>query len=725
MNWEVWDMSLKTFLSEKLFSKALIKADIRNHWPWPVAAFVVLVFNFILMLDRGMPSENYTDAQIFDRFMDMFSFAYIFALFYGLFMGIKLFMYLDKINSVSCMHGLPFSRRKLYLSHIASGAFLTLLPAAVMTVIMLLVGVPFERTYFLPECCLSFFTSYTVYSLIAFAIAVFAMTVCGNVLVSVLFSGFIAALPAALIGFFVYIGETSVYGYYVPDMVEDILYFLYVFPDKLFPAGFLTYLVGGILFLVAGYFIYKIRPLENCEEVVAFKKLRPLFVFAVGLVMGMISHMFLSGLVGMSGSLLTMLPLGIVGVVGAAMIARKSVRLKGTWVYTIIYVCLVVYASLSVKYDFLGYERRLPDADKIEYIETNVSGSNHYHYDNWLTYDKLPDYRLTTEEEIETARALHAAYIAQKNDSYGVVRNYLPNVVYDDNNHFTITYKLKNGATVKRNYHYLREESFEQYKLPLLNLYKVKAARWPVLDEVEKEIVSVTAYDDRISIPAVSYYGTNAERIIEALKYDLINNSYEDLYTTGGALSLRIEFYVPATVKATGKRPATVAEKDEYTERFTVQLNKNYERTLDVLGIVGYEITNRENFEAVEKIVIRNARAHDRLVSGDYEDLYYEDYYYETGSPVRAEVYETKEFDGDYIVGKSRYDATITDKDDMLEIYEYTGVGFEPGLNLSDIARAKYYRIYLFNFKNEIFYSQGFSVIPENLPAHLQQYFVK
>ena len=52
MNWEVWVMNSKTSLFDRIFSKALIKADIRNNWMWSAVFFVVLILN-VMSLPKG------------------------------------------------------------------------------------------------------------------------------------------------------------------------------------------------------------------------------------------------------------------------------------------------------------------------------------------------------------------------------------------------------------------------------------------------------------------------------------------------------------------------------------------------------------------------------------------------------------------------------------------------------------------------------------------------
>ena len=175
-------MNSKTSLFDKFFSKALLK----NHWVWMVVASAMVIINVLIL-----PS-SFVYTKTFSVFIMHMSFSLFVAGMFGFFIGTKLFMYLDKVNSVSCMHGLPFSRRKLYLSHLLAGEIITLVPG-VIAFLMLLITSP-GNDMITPLSAAGFLAMYAIYSLIAFSISVFSMTVCGNVVVSMLFSCAIAVI---------------------------------------------------------------------------------------------------------------------------------------------------------------------------------------------------------------------------------------------------------------------------------------------------------------------------------------------------------------------------------------------------------------------------------------------------------------------------------------------------------------------------------------------------
>lgn len=702
-------MSSKTFSSKCLLSKAIVKADLKNNWPFAAASLIILFLNFISPLtsyyspDR-LPEYYYT------RFMSYFSFSFFFALGFGIFLGIKLYAYLDKINSVSCMHGFPFTRRKLYFSHIFSGFLLTAIPAVLITILVICMSAG-TNPMFSVKGAFSFLGTYMTYAFLGFGLSAFSMMICGNVVASGLFSVFIAAIPAALIGFFEYVCGNSFYGYVSSDLSLEILEFLYVHPTEIFPTDFITYLVIGLIFLVAGYFIYKIRPLENCEEVVAFTKMRAFFIFAVGLCAGMISYLFLCAVLG-TDSLLTMLPLGIAGIIGANMFARKSVSLKGSGIYLLIFVIVVSGFAYALSKDFFGFETRIPEAEDVEYIDIESSGRDFYYYD--VTYDELPDYKLYTNEEIEIVRALHAAYIADEDAVSSNSVYWSRNEIYSSN-YIEFSYKLKNGTKVMRRYSRLSPENYEKYMMPFRDLEKVKYKNFGFIDDVTKEILEITVYDDRIMTPAVSFNRTDAQKLADALKEDILTLSTAQMTTEESALSLSVEFYAPL-VDINGKRPNTFSEKVEYSQHTSVGINENFIHTISKLKALGYPVHDKEAFEKVEKISVLDTTP--KEYNGDYyiyEDVAIYDYEYSSiGVTVEAEKY----FDGVY--GEKKY---ITERNDMWELYKLCGLGFENGITEADYPKIRRFLIQFIDSHGDIVYDAEFTVIVENLPENIAHYF--
>ncbi len=710
-------MSLKTSSSNKFFSKALIKADLKNHWAWPLIAGVLMLFNLFTVLDSNYIlyyfdriKQPYTWLDMAERLFSEYYFTFFAGIVFSILLGAKLFFYLDKVNSVSCMHGMPFTRKKLFFSHIISGGILVMMPAVFITLAMALLKILLPQSIFRIDICLAFLLAYAVYCFIAFAISAFTMTVSGNVLVSLAYCGCIIALPISVVSFVEYLCETQIYGYVSGGFVEKVFEYLYLIPSSLYPFKFFIYIILGTALFAAAYFIYKLRPLENCEEVMAFRKFRWLFIALVGFILGMISYIFFVDMLN-AESVLWMLPLGLVGTVAASMFARKSVSLKGSFKYIGAYVLIALVCSLGLEYDLFGYERRIPAASSIESVYVDYHSRNYYYYE----YDReMPDYHITEPDEIELVRQLHKAYLTEKGNYYTGNRSYDSSMYRDDD--VSLVYKLKNGMTVKRRYYNLSAENFDNYFKPVLDTYTMKTEKYPIIDGVEKEILNITVYDNRIYTPAVTYTDTEKlAKLCDALKYDINNNSYSELYESG-ALSLSIEFYVPGSKQYSGTLPANVEEKYKVASSQSVRINQNFKETLRVLEEIGYEVHSEKEIERIEKLTI--------AMLEDYEKINFE-YEHTTKDIVGSVLGYYPESSAAYTETKT---VTVTDKNDIREFYKLCGTGFLTDMNSENERKVLECEFIFTDSKYEVIdgdtvFAMGAELVVEDLPENLQKYF--
>ncbi len=683
MNWEVWVMNLKTSLSDRFASNALIKADIRNNWMWSAVMTVILILNVL-----SLPNTDYSVYSSFyynhyDSFLSYCGFSFFVALLFGLFVGTRLFSYLDKPNSVSCMHGLPFSRGKLYFSRIISGSLLIAFPVLVAS--MLMVTMSIGNDFITPDCIAAFIAIFLIYAFLAFAISAFAMTVCGNVVVSTLFSCTIAILPAALLIFVFGFCDSNIYGFTSDGgVLEKILEFLYVFPRELFPWRFSVYVGFALIFFVGGYFVYRIRPLENCEEVVAFKKLHGLFIYAVGLVCGMVSYLFFMGVMEVE-SPIGMLPLGIIGVIVSTMIAKKSVNLRGTLKYIAIFTAAVGVVTAIFTFDLFGIEKRVPKVQDVEYV--SVENSNYYYVNDEFVRYTVPDRQVEDPADIEKICALHKAYISDKkgSESYGAK--------YHTDDGFTFTYYLKNGTTLKRRYSYLSDENYEKYLIPVRNIDEYKEYTYQIIDTTDKELLSVRINDDRIKEHErlLSGKNTEAQKLYNAVIKDMKRLTYEQLESTG-TLFIRFSYYIPGYYPSSPTYTLTSDEKDKYSTYDTVYINEYFTETLKVLSEIGISESYDEDLENISTVVAD--------MTADKEGVY------------KYKTYDTS--NGDPVSG-----VRITAPEKIKEIYDLCRLGTKAYLTSAENEKTIDVEFAFLNSANERVWSYYLRILPEDLPEYL------
>ena len=160
-----------------LFSKALVKSDIKRYW-WVSVIYIVLTALFIL------PNAVMKDiGDVYSRF-DSDNGAL--ALFFAFALGGLLFSYLHRVNSVSFMNSIPVSRTTQYLSHILSGFILLIVPITVTSLVIF-----FEELHYGSgiQFCYKYFYTCLLYSACAFMLTTFTSVLSGNLISTYVFGG--------------------------------------------------------------------------------------------------------------------------------------------------------------------------------------------------------------------------------------------------------------------------------------------------------------------------------------------------------------------------------------------------------------------------------------------------------------------------------------------------------------------------------------------------------
>jgi len=211
------------------------------------------------------------------------------------------------------------------------------------------------------------------------------------------------------------------------------------------------YAVSGLVFLVLSFFLYRKRRMEASGDFVAYKPLKPVFKWALGLGCGLVlstlmASMFHSdrtdailGIPSGTATLLFLLLGGFVGFFGAEMLMKKTFRVfeKKAWKGFLIFCAAVLLLHGALVFDFFGYERRTPDLEDIESVHLQAQGDSGSFYE---------------PANIEQVIHLHKGAIATQQENKAARKD-----IWDDRNidtkSFFVTYFLKNGKTLERTYH--------------------------------------------------------------------------------------------------------------------------------------------------------------------------------------------------------------------------------------------------------------------------------
>lgn len=486
-----------------LFSKALVKSDIKRYW-WVSAIYMVLTALFIL--------PNAVMKDIGDVYSRFGSDNGGLALFFAFVLGGLLFSYLHRVNSVSFMNSIPVSRTTQYLSHILSGFILLIVPITITSIIIF-----FEELHYGSgiQFCYKYFYTCLLYSACAFMLTTFTSVLSGNLISTYVFGGGFVALPYFILSMANEIFSKNVYGFV--DYDEGIMQYIYIMGiDEMWAKRSVIYIAIALALFVISLVLYKLRNMENYGEVVAFKPLKPILMYFVAVCFGLFGYDLLYYIHNRSLNFtLGVLPLGIVALIAVFMLNQKSFSFKGILKPIVIFAVCMGIVNVIFAFDLTGYEKRIPDENNVVSIDA-FSG---YYANCYATsrdygapiYDDINKGILTDKKDIDTITKLHK-YLVQRG------------AVNDNSISIKITYTLKNNKKLSRNYLLNYNEMKDIYSID-----NYKKVIYPIANDNKKEMDYVELSDSRSLSPSIRLYNIDINKLYDVVKKDVIKLTPEDL----------------------------------------------------------------------------------------------------------------------------------------------------------------------------------------------------
>lgn len=219
-----------------------------------------------------------------------------------------------------------------------------------------------------------------------------------------------------------------------------------------------VYTAAALALLALGWLLYRRRPSEAAGDAIAFRWLRPVVRWSVGLCGGLGLGLFLSTVVlggfgsGIVKLILCQIFMGLLCFFAVQMLLQKTFRVfRRSWKEAAALVLALSALTLAIRADIFGVQRRVPDPARVDSVSLRIT-----YYDGG--YCSTDDPAI-----IETAAALHRAILAQgdsapeNGDGWMEIR---------------LFYDLKNGDSLRRDYGIIGAKGSEVYRLAnqLLNM---------------------------------------------------------------------------------------------------------------------------------------------------------------------------------------------------------------------------------------------------------------
>lgn len=491
MNWEV-----KTMLSKRSSCDlALRRADWRRFWPllflyaatWLMALPMSIwnrrwsVYNADTLQDALHRVEN--------TIYDCVTASVVVSAIFAVLLAMTLYGYLMNSRSVGLMHALPVNRTKQFFNHFLVGVEIFTI-VHIFTALVSVLVMSGSHGVIAWEGILTWFAVAEMTSLFFFSLATLCAMVTGWVIaIPVIYVG-VNAMFVAFYGLLQMMFDMFYWGYSSTDFpvliswltpferLIDLVSDTYVYREgmeyaehHLSPEGWtalIVYTLVAVVFTVVAWLFYKARRSESAGDAIVFDWLRPIVLYVMSVVGGLGFGFLLYYLADLanSESLLALLVCQIIGGVvvyfAVQMLLHKSFKVfnRRGWLGAALLAVMLIVISAVVKFDLLGYERFVPEEDKV--VSVDFSGST------------MGDYIYTEDaERIAKITAIHRAILAQGEDNAWEWEE-VPNSFRC---RFSIDYDLTNGTRIRRNYYLTVEKGSELHQAmnEFLNLEGVYA----------------------------------------------------------------------------------------------------------------------------------------------------------------------------------------------------------------------------------------------------------
>ena len=526
-------------------SPALLRENLKLCWYLPALAFVLYFFAGIFPIIINLPDLSSVTDYI-EESLNNYNITYpVYMAGIPLVAAMLMMSFFHKPSKALAMHSQPYSRAKLFNSHVLAGWIMCILPVFLMAMLYL----NFMKDIYTFEDVIRWLASSIGIITFFYGMYIFAGSLTGNSAMHLLLSGlFFVIVPVLLILVSTYC-ESYINGFVsLPDYVSDamrcfnplIMMLTEGMNNVAAVRTTLTYLILGLLFIGAGSMAYRLAKLENVGDSIIFRTVEEIITYLVVFVGMTIFGFFFQSFDESSKGVL------ILGMVTGTLISffiTKVVMARSVKIFNlnnlkslVIYVVIAAVFTAFTVYDISGISKRLPKLEQIRSVNCE------YMFDGYeMDYFAYGSFReLSDVAEITSPTVIGKVYQLHKY----IIENDLPCELqraarydmYDSEGqtvpieYVSFEYEYKNGSEFKRRFYLALDDKTVELINDIVTDADFKKAI-ALSDKIPSEL-----YDD--SFAAVEYGGdtviisstSEIKKIIEAYDRDVYNSSYMDIY---------------------------------------------------------------------------------------------------------------------------------------------------------------------------------------------------
>lgn len=554
-------------------SPALIRENFKLCWYVPALAFLLYFFAGIFPIIL-----NLSDTSIIARYIEnsLNNYNVVYPLYMAgipLVAAMLMMSFFHKPAKALALHAQPYSRSRLFNSHVVSGWLMCIIPV-VLTALLYLVFMRETLIHTIYETAadsifvmgspdtvsINIYTFGAVMSWLASSIGIItffygmyimAGSLTGNTAMHLLLSGlFFIIVPALLLIVSTYC-ESYIEGFVsLPDWLSDVMRCFNPL-IMMITSGMetivtakttLTYLVLGLVFIAAGGAAYRLAKLEKVGDSMIFRPVEEiityLVVFVGMTVFGFFFQSFKSDskaflIIGMViGTLITFFITKVVMARSVKIFNMKNLKSLGVYV-----VIAALFTAFTV-FDITGISKRLPKLDQVESVSCEYMFAG-YEMDSFASgsFQGLSDIgKLSSPYVINKVYELHKYVIEnelyQQTDPFDYYFNsyitYRDDKVLAESVQFV--YKYKNGSEFKRNFQFALDDKAAELINDIVTNSDYRAAL-TLSDKIDEKLYdNAYASIDCNGEPVIISDPDELKKIIEAYDEDVYNSNYIDIY---------------------------------------------------------------------------------------------------------------------------------------------------------------------------------------------------
>lgn len=621
-------------MTSKISCIKLIKEDLRQR-TWLIAILSTVTFLFQpLMLIIGInektnwintvtPGFTMKDFKFWlFNFMGFNNNALVFCvILFAILCGVSGFYYLHSKEKLNLIHSLPIRRERLFFIQFVSGFLIFLIPFTLNLLVSML-SISFQGYMSLELLKVSFtaFGIHVLFFLLLYTLTVFSMIMTGKLLIGLIvtlslfsYGTLIVALFRLLaIRFFsTYFLKVDAYWfswfkslYITTDGADGLSSPLLAYistlnqmSDQTVPYKLILFsVIGTIVFLLLGIFLYRLRPTETAGKPIAFPKAESVLKILLSIPLGICAAFYLDSLANQTSNNIVIFILAILCTFIFAIVIEFIYTMdlkhlfakKGALLLSVI---LAFGITAIYKFDLFKYDNYIPKKNEIESIAIYMDDFN------TRFYCPITSNVQSTKDFLDSSalKDFGPVYqLAQKGAS-------LFDMTDETAQYVNLKYNLKNGRSVYRMY-LINETDVQNCSKYLLNNQQYKEALFQTnlyssLDFQYVEVTDIYQSTSKLNISAAQM-----KTLLDIYQKDLVNASYFDL--TSQFPSGTINF-APKNSSDTYMRP----------------LFCSFTNTYDYLKELGYDLPTKIESDNVQRIEATNHDNQKNIVFNTPEDI--------------------------------------------------------------------------------------------------------